>query len=161
MSLVTTDIFWNETNPNFNYFVQMPFTLNQETAELLDNNLFILEIWNKGKDDDELIGTVKLDLRNILDSMKVDDNTIITKQLYKNKFPYVIYNDYFPVELYENLPNMFLKICMGIGTPVQVNSYLQNMKKENNNNNNIKSNVNINYEEEKKNHSIKNKNKKK
>ena len=154
MSLVTTDIFWNETNPNFNYFVQMPFTLNQETAELLDNNLFILEIWNKGKDDDELIGTVKLDLRNILDSMKVDDNTITTKQLYKNKFPYVIYNDYFPVELYENLPNMFLKICMGIGTPVQVNSYLQNMKKENNNNNNIKSNININYEEEKKNHSI-------
>ena len=150
MSLVTTDIFWNETNPNFNYFVQMPFTLNQETAELLDNNLFIIEIWNKGKDDDELIGTVKLDLRNILDSMKVDDNTITTKQLYKNKFPYVIYNDYFPVEMYENSPNMFLKICMGIGTPVQVNSYLQNMKKENNNN----IIINSNFEEEKKNHSI-------
>ena len=50
-TILTSDIMWNNAQPNFNYTCQMPFTLNQTTAEMLDNNLFIVELWNKPDND--------------------------------------------------------------------------------------------------------------
>ena len=140
----TTDIMWNNTCPNFKYFQQMPFVLNPENAELLDNGIFLIELWNKNEDD-EIIGVVKLELRNVLDAMKIDEDTITVNQLYLNNFPYIIYDDFFPVELYEYIPDVgtiFLNIMMGIGTPLQMSRFLEKIKKDDTPRNSIKEIIN-------------------
>ena len=53
-----SEIVWNKVSPDFNYSIQMPFTLNQKTAELLDNSKFIVEIWVKGENHNECLGIV-------------------------------------------------------------------------------------------------------
>ena len=140
----TTNIMWNNINPNFKYFQQMPFILNPENAELLDNGIFLIELWNKNEDD-EIVGVVKLNLRNVLDALKIDEDTITINQLNLNNFPYVIYDDFFPVELYDYLPDVgsiYLKIMMGIGTPIQLNNFLENIKKDETPRNSIKEIIN-------------------
>ena len=131
---VNSEIVWNKIAPDFNYSIQMPFTLTQKTAELLDNGKFIVEIWIKGENnnDNECLGIVSFDLRNVLESLKVDDNTITTLQLYKNTFPYIIYDDYYqviPITEKPDLGTLYLKTCIGIGTPSQVNCFTNLIKK--------------------------------
>ena len=164
-----SEIIWNKVSPDFNYNIQMPFTLNQKTAELLDNSKFIVEIWVKGENNNECLGIVSFDLRNVLESLKVDDNTITTLQLYKNTFPYIIYDDYFQVTPITEAPDLgalYLKTLIGIGTPSQVNNFDNLIKKTqqssinkyngmytstlNDNVNNI-NNINQNKEQNKKN----------
>jgi hypothetical protein len=110
----------------------MPFTLNQKTVELLDNGKFLVEIWTKDENNNSCLGFVSFDLRNVLDSLKVNDNTITTLQLYKNTLPYIIYDDFYQVtQINENpiMGTVFLKVCMGIGTPSQVNNFNNLLKK--------------------------------
>ena len=129
-----SEIVWNKVSPDFNYSIQMPFTLNQKTAELLDNGKFLIEIWTKGENKNECLGIITFDLRNVLESLKVDDNTITTLQLYKNKFPYIIYDDYYQVDSIAEAPDLgtlYLKTLLGIGTPSQVNNYIKNMQQIN------------------------------
>ena len=123
----------------------MPFTLNQKTVELLDNGKFLVEIWTKGENNNSCLGFVSFELRNVLDSLKVNDSTITTLQLYKNTLPYIIYDDFYEVtQINENpiMGTVFLKVCMGIGTPSQVNNFnklfkkVQNPKNQNLNMNN-------------------------
>ena len=71
-----SEIIWNKVSPNFNYTIQMPFTLNQKTVELLDNGKFLVEIWTKGENNNSCLGFVSFELRNVLDSLKVNDSTI-------------------------------------------------------------------------------------
>ena len=175
-----SEIIWNKVSPDFNYSIQMPFTLNQKTAELLDNSKFIVEIWLKGENHNECLGIVSFDLRNVLESLKVNEDTITTQQLYKNTFPYIIYDDYYPVTQITETPDLgalYLKTCIGIGTPFQVNNFDNLIKKTQNSkynqynnsmynnsikNNNIKKennenkieNKNINEEKEKNNLSL-------
>ena len=130
-----SEIVWNKVSPDFNYSIQMPFTLNQKTAELLDNSKFIVEIWLKGENHNECLGIVSFDLRNVLESLKVNEDTITTQQLYKNTFPYIIYDDYYPVtQIAEasDLGALYLKTCIGIGTPFQVNNFDNLIKKTQN-----------------------------
>jgi hypothetical protein len=127
-----SEIIWNKISPNFNYTIQMPFTLNQKTVELLDNGKFLVEIWTKDENNNSCLGFVSFDLRNVLDSLKVNDNTITTLQLYKNTLPYIIYDDFYQVtQINENpiMGTIFLKVCMGIGTPSQVNNSNNLLKK--------------------------------
>ena len=127
-----SEIIWNKISPNFNYTIQMPFTLNQKTVELMDNGKFLVEIWTKDDNNNSCLGFVSFDLRNVLDSLKVNENTITTLQLYKNNYPYIIYDDYYPVtQINENpiMGTIFLKVCMGIGTPSQVNNFNNLLKK--------------------------------
>ena len=127
-----SEIIWNKISPNFNYTIQMPFTLNQKTVELLDNGKFLVEIWTKDENNNSCLGFVSFDLRNVLDSLKVNDNTITTLQLYKNTLPYIIYDDFYQVtQINENpiMGTVFLKVCMGIGTPSQVNNFNNLLKK--------------------------------
>ena len=134
-----SEIIWNKISPNFNYTIQMPFTLNQKTVELLDNGKFLVEIWTKGENNNSCLGFVSFDLRNVLDSLKVNDNTITTLQLYKNTLPYIIYDDFYEVtQINENpiMGTIYLKVCMGIGTPSQVNNFNKLFKKEQNLKNN-------------------------
>ena len=129
-----SDIVWNKVSPDFNYSIQMPFTLNQKTAELLDNGKFIIEIWIKKENANECLGIVSFDLRNVLESLKVNDNTITTLQLYKNKFPYIIYDDYYQVTAIAEAPDLgtlYLKTVLGIGTASQVNNYIKSMPQSN------------------------------
>ena len=129
-----SEVVWNTVSPDFNYSIQMPFTLNQKTAELLDNGKFLIEIWTKGENKNECLGIITFDLRNVLESLKVNDNTITTLQLYKNKFPYIIYDDYYQVDSITEAPDLgtlYLKTLLGIGTPSQVNNYIKNMKQSN------------------------------
>ena len=161
-----SEIIWNKVSPDFNYNIQMPFTLNQKTAELLDNGKFIVEIWVKGENKNECLGIVSFELRNVLESLKVDENTITTLQLYKNTFPYIIYDDYFQVTPIMDAPDLgalYLKTLIGIGTPSQVNNFDNLIKKTQqstynkynglynstvNNNNNKNNNVNDNKEKD-------------
>ena len=174
-----SEIIWNKISPNFNYVIQMPFTLNQKTVELLDNGKFLVEIWTKDENNNSCLGFVSFDLRNVLESLKVNDNTITTLQLYKNTLPYIIYDDFYQVtQLNENpiMGTLFLKVCMGIGTPSQVNNFNNLLKRTMNHekntnkingmynsdnvnninaeNNNIKNDININNQKEKNNMSL-------
>ena len=54
----------------------MPFVVNQTTAEMLDKGSFILELWHKSNNDDELLGTTKLDLFPIIDSLRINEDTL-------------------------------------------------------------------------------------
>ena len=142
-----SEIIWNKVSPDFNYSIQMPFTLNQKTAELLDNSKFVIEIWTKGENNNECLGIVSFYLRNVLESLKVDDKTITTFQLYKNKFPYIIYDEYYPVESITDAPDLgalYLKVLLGIGTPAQINNYIKNTEPKNFNQYNGMYNSNIN-----------------
>ena len=173
-----SEIVWNKVSPDFNYTIQMPFTLNQKTAELLDNGKFIVEVWVKGESRNECLGIVSFDLRNVLESLKVNDNTITTLQLYKNTFPYIIYDDYYQVTQITEAPDLgalYLKTLIGIGTPSQVNNFDNLIKKTlqktynqynglytstmNNNNNNNINNMNNNNVNQNKEEDINNKNK--
>ena len=149
----SSEINWNKSSPDFNYNIQMPFTLNQKTVELLDNGKFVIEIWNKCENNDECLGIISFDLRNILDSLKVDDKTITTLQLYKNTLPYIIYDDYYqiePISDAQDLSSIYLKVCLGIGTPSQINNLNNFFKKNENKNYNILNGINkINKEENK------------
>ena len=132
-----SEIIWNKVSPDFNYSIQMPFTLNQKTAELLDNGKFTIEIWTKGENHNDCLGIVSFDLRNVLESLKVDDNTITTVQLYKNKFPYIIYDDYFAVtQIAEatDLGSLYLKTLIGIGASFQINNLINKIPQRINNN---------------------------
>ena len=133
-----SNIVWNNPTPNFNYSLQMPFQLNQYTANLLDSGMLVIELWNKTTNDD-VVGVVKLDMRNILDSLKVDETTITVHQLYRNTFPYVIYDDSYPVTMFgsieesatqtqSNQESLFLKVLVAIGSAVQINNFIQRMK---------------------------------
>ena len=158
-----SEIIWGKVMPNFNYTIQMPFTLNQKTVELLDNGKFIVEVWTKGENNNTCLGFVSFDLKNVLDSLKVDENTITTLQLYKNILPYIIYDDYYQITQLndtQDLGTIYLKVCMGIGTPGQVHNFDNLLKKAQNqsknyqnfgeqingmgNNNNGNMNMNIN-----------------
>ncbi|MCQ2818188.1 MAG: hypothetical protein MJ252_13055, partial [archaeon] len=135
MKFAISDTMWNQTRPDFNYEIQMPFILNQETAEMLDNGLLVIELWNKGSTED-LIGTIKFDTKNILDALKVDDYTISTLQMNRNTFPYIIYDDFYQVDVLStiesqtDLNNIFIKTVIGIGTSVQINNYIQKIQRE-------------------------------
>ena len=133
-----SNIVWNNPTPNFNYSLQMPFQLNQYTANLLDSGMLVIELWNKTTNDD-VVGVVKLDMRNILDSLKVDETTITVHQLYRNTFPYVIYDDSYPVTMFGSIEesstqmqsgqeSLFLKVLVAIGSAVQINNFIQRMK---------------------------------
>ena len=129
-----SDIVFNKVSPDFNYSIQMPFTLNQKTAELLDNGRFLIEIWVKGENKNDCLGIITFNLRNVLESLKVDENTITTLQLYKNKFPYIIYDDYYQVDSITEAPDLgtlYLKALLGIGTSSQVNNYIKKMQQNN------------------------------
>ena len=130
-----SEIIWGKVMPNFNYSIQMPFTLNQKTVELMDSGKFIVEIWTKGENNNSCLGFVSFDLRNVLDSLKVNEDTITTLQLYKSIMPYIIYNDFYQVtQLNESqeLGTIYLKVCMGIGTPSQVHNFDNLLKKAQN-----------------------------
>ena len=128
----TSEIIWNKFSPNFNYSIQMPFTLNQKTVELLDNGKFLVEVWTKGENNNSCLGFVSFDLKDVLDSLKVNENTITTLQLYKNTLPYIIYDDFYQltqINEAQGLGTMFLKVCIGIGTPTQVHNFEKLIKK--------------------------------
>ena len=128
----TSEIIWNKFSPNFNYSIQMPFTLNQKTVELLDNGKFLVEVWTKGENNNSCLGFVSFDLKDVLDSLKVNENTITTLQLYKNTLPYIIYDDFYQltqINETQGLGTMFLKVCIGIGTPTQVHNFEKLIKK--------------------------------
>ena len=146
----TSEIIWNKISPNFNYSIQMPFTLNQKTVELLDNGKFLVEIWTKGENNNNnsCLGFVSFDLKNVLDSLKVNENTITTLQLYKNTLPYIIYDDFYQVtQINENsvFGNIFLKVCIGIGSSTQINNFEKLIKKINNQNKNQNNKLNGMY----------------
>lgn len=126
-AITTSDIKWNETQPDFKYTFQMPFTLNQNTAEMLANNCFVVEIWNKGHDEDELVGTINFEMCNILEMLKVDNDTITVRQLYRNIDPYKVYKDSYPVKMFDDEIEgaLFLKVSIMIGTPLQVSNYIR------------------------------------
>ena len=126
-TILTSDIMWNNAQPNFNYTCQMPFTLNQTTAEMLDNNLFIVELWNKADNDDELIGIIRFEMRKFLDILKIDTDTITVVQLYRNVYPYIVYKDKFPVDMFNESVEggIFLSVQMAIGSPMQINTYIR------------------------------------
>ena len=155
----TSEIIWNKISPNFNYSIQMPFTLNQKTVELLDNGKFLVEIWTKGENNNNsnnnsCLGFVSFDLKNVLDSLKVNENTITTLQLYKNTLPYIIYDDFYQVtQINENsvFGNIFLKVCIGIGSSSQINNFEKLINKINNQNKNQQSKLNGMYNSEKNN----------
>ena len=131
-TILTSDIMWNNAQPNFNYTCQMPFTLNQTTAEMLDNNLFIVVgykwyetafkegVWNKADNDDELIGIIRFEMRKFLDILKIDTDTITVVQLYRNVYPYIVYKDKFPVDMFNESVEggIFLSVQMAIGSPM-------------------------------------------
>ena len=128
----TSEIIWNKISPNFNYSIQMPFTLNQKTVELLDNGKFLVEVWTKGENNNSCLGFVGFNLKNVLDSLKVNENTIKTLQLYKNTLPYIIYDDYYQltqINETQGLGTAFLKVCLGIGTPTQVHNFEKLIKR--------------------------------
>ena len=155
----TSEIIWNKISPNFNYSIQMPFTLNQKTVELLDNGKFLVEIWTKGENNNNsnnnsCLGFVSFDLKNVLDSLKVNENTITTLQLYKNTLPYIIYDDFYQVtQINENsvFGNIFLKVCIGIGSSSQINNFEKLINKINNQNKNQQSKLNGMYNSDKNN----------
>ena len=99
---------------------------------LEQSSKFLVEIWTKGEESNSCLGYVSFDLKNVLDSLKVNDNTITTLQLYKNTLPYIIYNDFYQVTQINESPvlgTIYLKVCMGIGTPTQVNNFEKLIKK--------------------------------
>jgi hypothetical protein len=125
----TSDIKFNSTKPNFNYQMLMPFTLNSRSIELLETGFMLIEVWHKGNYEDELLGTVKLELNPILESLKISEDTLSITPISKNMLPLVVYDGFYPVYNYEEFSNVFyLNLTLGFGTTTQVNNYIRKNK---------------------------------
>lgn len=143
----TSDIKFNSLKPNFNYQMLMPFTLNSRSIDLLETSFILIEIWHKEhRGEDELLGTVKLELNPILESLKIAEDTLSITPISKNLLPLVVYDGFYPVYNYEEFRNvLYLNLTLGFGTTTQVNNYIrknnavsnENLEKEKNNENSL------------------------
>ena len=80
-----SEIVWSNKTPNFEYVFTMPFTMNQRVIGMLENYPFMVELWNRNFDQvDELMGTVKLEMIAILESLKISENLISIVPISKN-----------------------------------------------------------------------------
>jgi len=100
----------------------MPFLINQKLIDYIETGFFIVELWNKNRsDDDDLIGTVKLELYPIIDSLRVGDNLISLAQHSNNLLPMIIYDGCYPVVSFKSGVNdMHLNLVLGFGSSAQV-----------------------------------------
>ena len=104
----------------------MPFVINQTTAEILDKNSFILELWHKSNTEDELLGVTKLDLFPIIDSLRINEDTLSIIPISRNLQPLIIYDGNYPVYNFDTFSNIYyLDLCMAVGTTAQVNNYIK------------------------------------
>jgi len=128
-----SEILWNNKTPNFEYLFTMPFTMNQRVIEMMENFPFMVELWNRNFDqDDELMGTVKLDMTPILESLKISENVISIVPISKNLLPLIIHDEFAPVYNYDYNANIaFLYISLGLGTSTQINNYMKKIHFQN------------------------------
>ena len=101
----------------------MPFLINQKLIDYMENGFFIVELWNRNRsDDDDLIGTVKLELYPIIDSLRVGDNLISLAQHVNNLLPMIIYDGCYPIYSFNhsNSNDMHLNLVLGFGSSAQV-----------------------------------------
>ena len=97
---------------------------------MLENYPFMVELWNRNFDQvDELMGTVKLEMIAILESLKISENLISIVPISKNLLPLIIYDDFYPVYNYDMNTNIaFLNISLGVGTSPQINNFLKRIQ---------------------------------
>lgn len=125
----TSEVIWHSLAPRFDYELSMPFVVNQQTAEMLDKGAFILELWHKSNNDDELLGTTKLDLFPIIDSLRINEDTLSIIPISRNLQPLIIYDGNYPVFNYDSFSNIyFLDLTMAVGTAAQINNYIKKSK---------------------------------
>lgn len=127
-----SEIYWNSVAPRFDYELSMPFVVNQQTAEMLDKSAFILELWNKASSEDELLGTCKLDLFPIIDSLRINEDTLSIIPISRNLQPLIIYDGNYPVFNYDLFNNIYyLDLTLAVGTTAQINNYIKKNKATN------------------------------
>lgn len=121
---------WNNPKPTFNYEILMPFLLNQRLIDYIETGFFILELWNRNRnDDDDLLGTIKLELFPIIDSLRVGDNLISLAQHVNNLLPMIIYDGCYPITSFNSrVRDLHLNLVLGFGSSAQVN-YLYHFKR--------------------------------
>lgn len=124
-----SEVHWNSVAPRFEYELSMPFVVNQQTAEMLDKGAFVLELWHKSTTEDELLGTTKLDLFPIIDSLRINDDTLSIIPISRNLQPLIIYDGNYPVFDYDSFSNIyFLDLTVAVGTTAQINNYVRKNK---------------------------------
>ncbi len=122
----SSEVFWNSLAPRFDYELSMPFIVNQQTAEMLDKGAFIVELWHKSNGEDELLGITKLDLFPIIDSLRINEDTLSIIPISRNLQPIIIYDGNYPVFNYDSFSNIYyLDVTMAVGTTAQVNNYIK------------------------------------
>lgn len=109
----------------------MPFYVDQTNAEMLDKGLFIIELWHKSTHEDELLGVTKLDLFPIIDSLRINEDTLSIIPISRNLQPIIIYDGNYPVYNYDTFSNIYyLDLTMAVGTIAQINNYIKKNKSQ-------------------------------
>jgi len=126
----SSDIMWNSIKPDFNYQMLMPFALNSKVIDLIENGYLLIEVWDKGNVNDELLGIARLELSPILDSLKIAEDLISITPISKSLLPLILYDGYEPVYNYEHMGNIcYLQVILGLGTTTQINNFIQKHQK--------------------------------
>ncbi len=124
-----SEVLWNSVAPRFDYEISMPFVVNQQTAEILDKGAFIIELWHKSTTEDELLGTTKLDFFPIIDSLRINEDTLSIIPISRNLQPLIIYDGNYPVFNYDSFSNIYhLDLTVAVGTTAQINNYIKKSK---------------------------------
>ncbi|OMJ83100.1 hypothetical protein SteCoe_16019 [Stentor coeruleus] len=119
---ISTEIFWN-------YKDSWPIGHKMVTAIIPSDNIItklstaslIIEIWNKPLNlNDELLGIVKLPLQLYSSYMGINDS------LANSVYPLIAFDEYKPINnIKSNEEIGYLKVCLAMGSPLQVNKLRQ------------------------------------
>ena len=104
---ITTNVFWNYSNSEICHKMMMPCP--DFIRKKLSESVFVLEIWEKKPENDEIIGITKVNLK------------AFNAEVLQSLMPVVAVDEFLPiVNLLKGKEVGYIKACLAFGTPAQV-----------------------------------------
>ncbi|XP_040282452.1 C2 domain-containing protein 3 isoform X2 [Bufo bufo] len=122
-------VAWGSNQPLFSFSQVAPVSLTSRLLERMENNVMILEVWNKVPDPttDQLLGLVKLPLHQFYMSFS---DPKICRLLLQAQYPVVAVDSFVPiVDMFSGCERGRLKVLLAMGSGDQVVA-LQRLKNE-------------------------------
>ncbi|NXE15923.1 C2CD3 protein, partial [Lophotis ruficrista] len=122
-------VVWGTTQPAFNFSQVLPFSLTSKRLKRLENNVMIIEAWNKvgSPGCDRLLGLVKLPLHQFYISFR---DPKISHLLLQAQYPVVAVDSYMPVtDVFTGSRCGSLRVVLAMGSADQIVA-LQRLKSE-------------------------------
>ncbi|XP_063296892.1 C2 domain-containing protein 3 [Pelobates fuscus] len=122
-------VVWGTTQPIFNFTQVAPVSLTNQLLERLNNNVMVIEVWNKvsGPGRDQLLGLAKLPLNQFYMSFR---DPKISLLLLQAQYPVVAVDSYVPItDVFSGSEKGRIKVLLAMGSGDQVVA-LQRLKHE-------------------------------